>query len=75
MKTKTTYRPHNSVRFICPCGRLQTFPRSPERKDRDKIVTYMLKDGTAKTVSKSEKTVTCACGHVTFKSRLNFKGR
>lgn len=71
----TTYRPYNSVRFICPCGRRQTFPRSPDRKNKDKDITHTFPDGTTKSVDRYYKTVVCSCGHATFKQRLGFNGR
>lgn len=66
-------RPYNSIRFICRCGRKQTFPVSPPG-GRKATADYTLKDGTRKVVSSHYKEVYCVCGLNTFKERRNFNG-
>jgi CDGSH-type Zn-finger protein len=68
------YRPYNSIRFICRCGALQTFPRSPAG-GRKAIVEYALECGTRKIVTTETKEVVCICGMHTSKPREGFKSR
>ena len=70
------WRPYNSIRFICRCGRKHTFPRSPKSiKGRKAEETYTLEDGTVKETAETTKTVRCPCGMLTGKDRLGFNGR
>jgi hypothetical protein len=74
VKPDYKFRPWNSVRFICRCGRKHTFPRSPEG-GRDATESYTLIDGTSKFVTRTHKEVLCPCGLRTSKQRKSFKGR
>ena len=68
------HRPYNSIRFLCRCGVIRTFPRAPAggRKAESKDT---LPDGTVKIVTMHSKEVHCACGMVTEKERCDFTGR
>lgn len=66
------WRPYNSIRFICRCGRKQTFPRSPSG-GRKATAEYALDDGTRKIVTHDTKEVICPCGMHTYKDREGFR--
>ncbi len=68
------WRPYNSIRFICRCGRRHTFPRSPAG-GRSATSEEKLEDGTRKLVTVTTKEVLCVCGMHTSKDRKGFSGR
>ncbi len=66
------WRPYNSIRFICRCGRRQTFPRSPGG-GRKATSEEEYGDGTRKIVTSHTKEVICPCGLHTCKDREGFR--
>lgn len=68
------YHLYNSIRFRCPCGALQMFPRSPNG-GRKAISTETYNDGTVCIVTRYTKEVHCPCGRVHTKDRRDFSGK